>query len=121
MNATKRKYLEELGVDFPVTLARCLGNEEFYVHLLEKFLRGTYIEDIEKGLEQGDYEMAFRACHSLKGVSVNLGLDRLYETTIPLTEALRQPPYDVEKIQAYFEIVKKSHRENVENIKKALA
>lgn len=121
MDRIKQKYLEELGVDFPVNLARCLGKEEFYAHLLEKFIHGTYIEDIEKGLEQRDYEMAFRACHSLKGVSVNLGLDRLYETTIPLTEALRQPPYDVEKIKSYFEIVKKSHRENVENIKKALA
>ena len=121
MEATRKKYLEDLGVDFAVTIPRFLDREDFYLRMLGKFMEEPYIEDIEKGLESEDYEAAFRACHSLKGVSVNLGLDRLYEKTLPLTEALRQAPYNRERILAHFAQVKQSFDINIEGIKKALA
>lgn len=121
MEATRKKYLEELGVDFTITIPRFLDREDFYLRMLKKFIDEPYIKDIEKGLESGDYEAAFRACHSLKGVSVNLGLDRLYEKTLPLTEELREAPYNPERIWSYFAIVKQSFSTNIEGIKKALA
>ena len=120
MEATKKRYLEDLGVDFTITISRFLDREDFYLRMLRKFTEESYIEDIEKGLETEDYEAAFRACHSLKGVSVNLGLNRLYERTIPLTEALRQAPYNRERILSHFAKVKQSFAIHIEGIKKVL-
>ena len=37
----------------------------------------------------GNYSDAFRASHTLKGVSLNLGFTKLYEVSDALTEALR--------------------------------
>lgn len=38
-----------------------------------------------------DWEAAFRAAHTLKGVAQNLGFQRLYLSSAALTEALRGP------------------------------
>lgn len=120
MEATKKACLEALGVNLEITLPRFLDNEVFYLRMLDKFLRKPYLEDLSKEIESEDYEEAFRACHSLKGVSVNLGLDKLYEMTLPLTEELRNPPYDRKRIGEYLTPLKESYVENVETIKKVL-
>ena len=36
-----------------------------------------------------DWETAFRAAHTLKGVAQNLGFDQLYRSSAALTEAMR--------------------------------
>ena len=41
-------------------------------------------------LENNDYETAFRAAHTLKGICLNLGLENLYKAAYKVTEALRQ-------------------------------
>ena len=49
----------------------------------------TSYADLKEALEARDAERAFRAAHTLKGVCLNLGFDRLYETSAALTEDLR--------------------------------
>ena len=43
-----------------------------------------------KSLEAEDYEEAFRAAHTIKGVCQNLSFTRLYVSSNQLTESLRQ-------------------------------
>ena len=93
--------LEELGVDLDATLPRFLGNKNFYLKMLAKFLDDPNYDLLEKSLQEQDYETAFRAVHTLKGVSVNMGLNLLYDETVLLTEELRKPPYDEDKISMY--------------------
>ena len=59
--------------------------------------------------EYGQYDPAFRAIHTLKGVAQNLGFDRLYAASVPLTEALRggQPLAN----RALLESVEAAHKE----------
>ena len=45
----------------------------------------------ENPLEAQDWELAFRASHTLKGVAQNLGMDRLYKTAATLCDAVRGP------------------------------
>lgn len=45
-------------------------------------------------LKNPDYETAFRAMHTLKGVAVNLGFTALYNVSSALTEKLRSQEYD---------------------------
>ena len=62
-------------------------------------------------IDQADWETAFRAVHTLKGVAQNLGFDRLYAVSVPLTEAMRggKPLTDPALLTA----VKDVHQETV--------
>jgi HPt (histidine-containing phosphotransfer) domain-containing protein len=53
------------------------------------FLKDTSMRELLTAMEEGDFEAAFRAAHSLKGVCLNLGLSGLYEPVNRMTEALR--------------------------------
>ena len=48
----------------------------------------------EESWAKKDYETAFRAMHTLKGVAVNLGFTALYNVSSALTEKLRSQEYD---------------------------
>lgn len=121
MEATKKAYLEELGVNLEETLPRFLDSEDFYLRLLTKLVNGTYMQDVEEALAREDYETAFRAIHSLKGASANLGLNGLFEETQPLTEELRNPPYNRKDIEKYLSRVKKTFDDDVAVLKKVIA
>lgn len=63
------------------------------IHLIRRFIAkflddGSYPE-LCRAMEQGQTEEAFRAAHTLKGVSANLGFDRLTASSGELTELLR--------------------------------
>lgn len=65
----------------------------WYANLSSNFRRTT-IWLYLKNPGQKDYETAFRAMHTLKGVSVNLGFTALYNVSSALTEKLRSQEYD---------------------------
>ena len=77
-----------LGGDYAQVEKRLPG-----IHLIRKFIAkflddGSYPE-LCRAMEQGQTEEAFRAAHTLKGVSANLGFDRLTASSGELTELLR--------------------------------
>lgn len=85
---TIRECYELTGSDFDAVLRR-LGNEAIIARVAVKFLNDPSFSDLKSALADGRTEDAFRAAHTLKGVSVNLGFDRLYECSSALTELLR--------------------------------
>ena len=58
-------------------------------------------------IEAKDGERAFRAAHTLKGVCINLGFDRLYNVSAELTEKLRGR--EIEESEELFEQVEKEY------------
>lgn len=77
-----------------------LMKDELIQRLVIKFLADTSYERLVAALEQSDYGEAFRAVHTLKGVSQNLSFDCLSRSTEELTETLRKwetVPVDVAK------------------------
>lgn len=77
-----------------------LMKDELIQRLVIKFLADTSYEKLSEAMSQADYGEAFRAVHTLKGVSQNLSFDCLSRSTEALTEALRRwesEPVDEQK------------------------
>lgn len=74
--------------DYEGVIGRLL-NEERVKKYLFKFLNDKSFETLKAALSRADREEAFRMAHTLKGVSQNLGLTALFQSSYDLTEALR--------------------------------
>ncbi len=88
------KKLEYLGVNLEETLERFVDNEALYLKCLNKLLEDKNYGNMLKGIEDNDAEAAFDAAHALKGVSANLGLNKLYSEMKIITEVFRSGSTD---------------------------
>lgn len=86
---TLEECYRALGGSYSDVLAR-LVDDKMITKYLNKFTEDTSYRDIFTALENNDYETAFRAAHTLKGICLNLGLENLYKAAYKVTEALRQ-------------------------------
>ena len=80
---------EAVGSDPEKVLARFGGNEEMLRHFLRLFAKDDCFANLQAALAAGNTADAFRAVHTLKGICVNLGFERLYERASEITELLR--------------------------------
>ena len=81
--------LNELGANTEEGLARCLGNEEFYLKLVNMVLADDSFERLEAAIEKGDLETAFDRAHALKGSVGNVSLTNVLAPIEEMTEDLR--------------------------------
>lgn len=101
---TIRECYEKTGSDYESILKR-FGSEAMIQRFALKFLKDGSFSDLKDALEAKDGERAFRAAHTLKGVCINLGFDRLYNVSAELTEKLRGR--EIEESEELFEQVEK--------------
>ena len=81
--------LESVGINVEEALERFSGIEELYEKFLKKFLSDPEFSTLEKSLSESDFETAFTACHTMKGVVGNLSIIPLYKLVFEETEYLR--------------------------------
>ncbi len=105
---------KKLGGDYGDVRLR-IPSEALIRRFAVKFLTDTTFKDLSEGVSSQDWEKAFRAAHTMKGVALNLGFGTLCKTSSALTEALRsrEPLEDM----ALYDAVKASYDEAVEAIK----
>ena len=77
-----------LGGDYDDVISR-LRTEKLVQKFVLKFLNDPSYDNLCKALEAEDYEEAFRASHTIKGVCQNLSFTTLQKSSGELTEALR--------------------------------
>ena len=82
-----------LGGDYEEVLNR-LYSEALVRKFIGKFSSDPSFQLLSDSLKAGSYEEAFRAAHTLKGVSQNLSFTKLYHSSHEITEALRTKNYD---------------------------
>ena len=82
------------GGDYQEVLRR-LQSETLIRRFLGKFLDDKSYEQIHENLNKQNFSEAFRAAHTLKGVCQNLGLGYLSESSVIVTESLRDGKQDV--------------------------
>ena len=85
---TIRECYEAMGSDFDRVLRR-LGSEALISKYAVKFLNDPGFTELKSAMQDKRAEDAFRAAHTLMGVCLNLGFDRLHRASTELTEQLR--------------------------------
>lgn len=79
---------QQMRGDYEAVMGR-LRQEDRVRRFLLLFPKDENYQLLGEGLERKDWEQAFRAAHSLKGVALNLGLSELAQSSSELTELLR--------------------------------
>ena len=111
---TIRECYEKTGSDYENILKR-FGSEAMIQRFALKFLKDGSFSDLKNALEAKDGERAFRAAHTLKGICLNLGLDRLYKVSACLTEKLRGREFN--GYEEAYEEVQQEYQKTIEAIR----
>jgi HPt (histidine-containing phosphotransfer) domain-containing protein len=90
---TLKECYESFNGDYDNTLKR-LMNEVTLKKFLLKFQNDKSYDSLLKAIEGKNYEEAFRAAHTLKGVAQTLGITPLIQSSTEITEALRHNELD---------------------------
>lgn len=85
---TIKETYEKIDGNYEDVMSR-LMKEAFVEKFALMYLKDTSFETLMKAIESGDINEEFRAAHSLKGVSANLGFEALRKASSDLTEQLR--------------------------------
>ncbi|MBC8531733.1 Hpt domain-containing protein [Gehongia tenuis] len=84
-----QKIFDDYGADYSVTMERFMGNEGMYFKFLNMLLEDQSLKNLGAALAASDYQGAFEAAHTLKGVAGNMGLTPLYNVVCEIVEPLR--------------------------------
>lgn len=88
-------------IDVDNALARIRGNKKLYIRMLGLFTQSKEFASLDEMLELEDYENAANVAHAIKGMTGNLSLTKLFETSMELMQQLRQGAPAKETLDAY--------------------
>lgn len=88
-----KECFDLFGGDYNDVMGRLITETRVKKFLL-MFLNDTSFSELKTAIEKKDYDSAFRAAHTLKGVCANLGIEKLRESASEITEALREKDAD---------------------------
>lgn len=83
-----KEFYTRTGGSLNEVLAR-IPSEKMLEKFVHRYLEDGSFQQLQKAVAEKDWETAFRAAHTLKGVAMNLGFTNLGKTASELTEALR--------------------------------
>lgn len=110
-----RAFYENNGVDYDALLQRLMGKEslvEKYIHI---FLSDLTFSELAQAMEEKNYEaVGFRA-HTLKGIAMNLNLEKLSLLCMDLIDSIRNDATDA--LAAQFALVKAEYVSIIEQLK----
>lgn len=86
--------LKEAEVDVEGALRRFSNNSSLYERFLSKFLADQNFDQIKTSMQTDDKETMLTAAHTLKGVTSNLGLNRLYHVSADMVNCIRADDFD---------------------------
>lgn len=110
---TVQECYERMGGDYESVFGR-FRKEDRIKKFMFRFPADKSFETLCASYESGNMEEAFRAAHTLKGVSQNLSFDRLYKSSHEITEALRAE--NREEVEALLPRVREDYELTVSTI-----
>ena len=85
---TLQEFYAQIGGNYADTVRR-LCNESLVLRFVKKYPANPSFDELCAAVDQADWETAFRAVHTLKGISGNLGMGRLCQCCCRMVEQLR--------------------------------
>lgn len=113
---TIQECYNSIGSNYEEVLGRFAGNKMLVEKFARKFIEDPSYHTLKDSLEQKDYEEAFRAAHTLKGVCANLGFTQLFKVSSELTEELRDRNPDETKLPEMFAAVSDEYQKTIDAI-----
>lgn len=101
---------QAFGGDYEDTMKR-MGMERLLQKFMLKFLDDGSFQELCDNMEQQNYEEAFRAAHTLKGLCLNLGFKTLAESSSNLTEALRPQQFEESNLAEIMKMLEQVKRD----------
>lgn len=101
--------LQKAGVDTEGALRRFGGNSAMYERFLKKFLTDHTFSQVTDAFETGNKETALSAVHTLKGVTANLGMDKLFGISAEMVNLIRADKY--EEAAGHYSRLKEAYEE----------
>ncbi len=84
------------------------------------FLEDKSFENLRTSLDEGNIAEAFRAAHTMKGISRDLGFTPLFEASSALSDALRPDdaglPAALEDVPELFHVTEEAYQRTVEAV-----
>ena len=112
---TVKECYESMESDYEGVIGR-IGSEGLVKRFVLKFLDDPSYLNLEKAVQEQNAEEAFRAAHTLKGLCLNLGFDRLYKVSAELTEKLRES--ELNGYEAVYGKVQDEYKNTIDAIRK---
>lgn len=110
---TVKECYEMMEGNYEEVLSRLKTDERIKKFIL-KFLEDPSFELLKTSLETKQYDEAFRAVHTLKGISQNLSFTLLYASSYTLTEKLRNR--EIDQLEPYVLQIKKDYERTIQAI-----
>ena len=85
--------LAPYGIDYLDAMDRMDNDGDLYKMLALKYLDNSKYTDLVAALEVEDFDEAYKAAPSLKGVAGNLSFSKLFDVAASMSEALFQGEY----------------------------
>ena len=112
---TLRDFYNKIGSSLDAVMSQMGMPEKLVDKFVKKFPNDKSAEELFRTFESGDYETAFRMAHTIKGLCLNLGFDKLRESASAMTEALRGSVAD--NAGELLETVRRDYNEIIDGIK----
>ena len=113
---TVKEFYDKIGADYKSVLSR-LMKDTLIVKFLNKYKDDTSFDKLEKYVKDKNYEEAFSAAHTLKGLALNLGLSKLGGAASDLTEYLRGGgAKDAAKVEGLMSPIRRYQKEVLQNL-----
>ncbi len=109
-----KEFYTSINGDYEGVVSR-LRSEKMVRKFVLKFLNDSSYDNLVKSLEENNYEEAFRASHTTKGICQNLGFTVLGDSSSTLTDALRNGWS--EGAEELVKKVKEDYRQTAEAVK----
>lgn len=96
-------------IDLETGLSRVRGNKKLFARMLTLFVKSTEFDAFEQAITAGDNDKAAEVAHGIKGMTGNLGMTELFETSNELMVQLREGDADPALLQRYRQAVTGTH------------
>ena len=106
-----RSLYQTIGVDFDDVLALLRKEERIKLYLVQT-MEDPAFAALDDAMRHGDFDAAFRAAHTIKGMGMNLMLKPMTEAAIELVECLRDgvAPGEEPRAEALYRALKERYQ-----------